>query len=264
MRSSPGVLVLAVLLAGAVGAVAARWLAPATPQAVVAAPPARVDLGTLERRLDRIEERLASREEGRPSTGGMPAKVSEPGPAAPPVSAAPGTAPKKEAPATMEEVRAYLALKLKEDRDDGERRFQVSVGDAGTLSLKDVAAALGIEDSKVSRIRELYQQEGEEQLKAVFGTDDIDSIRRRIRDAQEDPTRKARLQETLLANLMTSLPAIRRAETAKEAALKDLLGPATYDKFRTKPIDEGETDEFDALLGDVLGPGQKKAGGEEK
>lgn len=264
MRPTVGVLLLGVLLAGGAGAGMALFLAPSPPPTAPPVPRDRLDLGPLDRRLDRIEERLASLEDRPPAARGVPAAPAPTGTGAADGAAPPDAAPKREAPATMAEVRAYLAAKLKEDGEEGDHGFRVSVGDRGDLSLAEVAKGLGIEDYKVARIRDLYRQEGEDQLKAVFGTDDIESIRRRIRDAREDPAKMTGLQEALLSNLMTSLPSLRRAETAKAAALKDLLGSATYDRFRKKPVNEAETDEFDALLGDALGTAGKPTGTDAK
>jgi hypothetical protein len=270
MRRTWTLVLLASLAAGAAGAALFTWSAGRQVRGPRPGAGVQAALERLDERLDAIERRL-------PAAGGGPALRAMPEPAAPASQAAPdGSAQpdgdraaqahaqakaKAEAPATMDAVRAYLASKLQAERQERRARFQVSVGDAGELDLEDVAAKLGISAEQTDQIRDLYRKEGEQQLEAVFGTRDMQAIRRRIEDAKRDPAAKAKLQDELLQHLMTSLPQIRRAEDAKNGALKELLGPSLYARFHKRPVHEGDVDEFDALLEDVLGTTDPEADG---
>jgi hypothetical protein len=167
---------------------------------------------------------------------------------------------KRPRPATLDGVRADPADELEAEVRERAARFQVSVGHAGDLALKDVATELGITAVQTDRIQDLCRQEGEQQLEAVFGPQDAGAIRRRIADAQQGPVEKAELQDELLRNPMTSRPRIRRAEEAKNAALMKPLGTALDTTFRTRPVHEGEVDEFDALLESVPGTTEPESG----
>lgn len=228
----------------------AVWLVVANrPKETTASAPA--DVGErLEERLDELEARMKS-------LANTP-RVRIAAPQARPADgreAAPGAAPVKEEerPATIEEVRKFLAERLKDDERPAEHRFQLSVGDSGTKSLDDAAKELSLPPHQVQRVQEAFHAEGEAQLKAVFGTDDIEAIRQRIRQADTDPAARTELQDMLLTNLVKALPKIRRAEEGKIAALKETLGKDTYEKFRRLSVAEGATDEFDALLEKTLG-----------
>jgi hypothetical protein len=210
--------------------------------------PGVVDLDDDER-LARIDARLKSIE------AAMRAKTSAPRTRAPAddhvaAPAQPAVDPVAERAATVAEVEEFLAKRLKDedDRPPAEHRFELGVGDAGTKSLDDAAKELGLTPEKTQKVRDAFHHEGEAQLQAAFGTDDIESIRARIRDAEHDPAARAKLQDDLLGNLLKSLPRIRKAEDEKIRSLKDALGADGYEKFRRLAVRESDVDEFDALF----------------
>jgi len=170
-------------------------------------------------------------------------------------ASSPARDPAAERAATVAEVEEFLAKRLKDedDRPRAERRFDLGVGDAGTKSLDDAAKELGLLPEQVRRVRDAFRGEGEAQLQAAFGTDDVEAVRARIRDAKDDPVAREKLQDELLGNLLKALPRIRRAEEAKIRALKDALGAEGYEKFRRIAVRESDVDEFDALLEQTFG-----------
>jgi len=200
-------------------------------------------------RLARIDERLKSIE------AAMRAKTSAPRTRAPSDDHAtsptqPAADPVAERATTVAEVEEFLAKRLndEDDRPPAEHRFELGVGDAGTKSLDDAAKELGLTPEKVQRVRDAFRREGEAQLEAAFGTDDVESIRARIRDAEHDPAASAKLQDELLGNLLKTLPRIRKAEDEKIRSLKDTLGADGYERFRRLAVRESDVDEFDALF----------------
>jgi hypothetical protein len=205
-------------------------------------------------RLARIDARLKSIEASmRAKERATRAAPPRPGdrPAAAPPTAADADA---ERAATVAEVEAFLAKRLKDDDDRAApaRRFDLGVGDAGTKSLDDAAKELGLQPEQVRRVRDAFRAEGEAQLKAAFGTDDIEFVRNRIRDARTDADARAKLQDEFLGNLLKSLPKIRRAEEAKVASLKETLGAQGYERFQKISVRESDVDEFDALFEQIM------------
>jgi hypothetical protein len=152
--------------------------------------------------------------------------------------------------ATVAEVEEFLAKRLKDEdeRPAAEHRFELGVGDAGTMSLDDAAKELALRPEQVQRVRDAFRQEGEAQLRAAFGTDDLEAVRARVRDAKDDPAARTKLQDDLLGNLLKTLPRIRRAEEEKVRSLKETLGVEGYEKFRRLAVRESDVDEFDALF----------------
>jgi hypothetical protein len=200
-------------------------------------------------RLARIDARLKSIE------AAMRAKTSAPRTRTPTddhatPSTQPAVDPVAERAATVAEVEEFLAKRLKDedDRPPAEHRFELGVGDAGTKSLDDAAKELGLTPEKTQRVRDAFHHEGEAQLQAAFGTDDIEAIRTRIRDAEHDPAARTKLQDELLGNLLKTLPKIRKAEDEKIRSLKETLGADGYEKFRRLAVRESDVDEFDALF----------------
>ena len=209
-----------------------------------------VDLDDDER-LARIDARLREIE------ASMRAKPAEPRVrAAPPEASASADAAARdrdlaaERAATVAEVEEFLAQRLKDDDDRpaAAHRFELGVGDTGTTSLDDAAKQLNLRPEQVTRVRDAFRLEGEAQLRAAFGSDDIEAIRARIHDAQYDPAARSTLQDELLGNLLKSLPRIRRAEDEKVRTLKDTLGADGYDRFLRISVRESDVDEFDALF----------------
>ena len=256
----PWTTVVVAFLAGAAGAAAALLVGnrPGQPPSSTSVPSAG-PRSPEEERIARLEQRLRAIENLPPSGGQAPGESPGSTPAPPGTAPSPGNPADR--PATMAEVRAFLAERLKEDdRPAPDPRFPLGVGDAGTKSLEEAAKELGLRPEQVLKVQEAFRAEGEEQLKAAFGTDDIGAIREKVRDAEEDPADRAKLQETLLANLMQALPRIHRAEAGKVAALKETLGSETYDRFRRLGVREGASDEFDALLEQTFGTAEEEAG----
>lgn len=203
-------------------------------------------------RIARLDQRLRSIERTMHANGGAP-RAERPVPVGTtprPDPAAPAPDPAAERAATVAEVEEYLARRLRDedDRPAPEHRFELGVGDAGTKSLDDAAAELKLRPEQVRQVRDAFRLEGVAQLRAVFGSDDIDAIRMRIRDAQTDPEARTKLQDDLLGNLLRSLPRIRRAEEEKVRALTETLGAEGYERFRRLGVRESDVDEFDALF----------------
>ncbi len=233
------VVALAAALAGGVTVVLVMRRAPETGPA---ADKSEAD----EERIERLQSRLESLEaalRARPAASRTRTETTQR------EAAPPAADPEAERAATVAEVKKFLEERLKNDeRLAPEHRFDLGVGDAGTKSLEDAAKELRLEPQKVEQIQDAFRKEGEDQLKAVFGTEDIEAIRNRIRDAENDSAARAKLQDELLANLLRTLPQIRRAEAAKVKALKEALGADGYERFHRLGVQEGKSDEFDALL----------------
>jgi hypothetical protein len=210
-------------------------------------------------RLVRIDARLKSIE------AAMRARTANSRASTPPedreiAATAPARDPAAERAATVAEVEEFLAKRLKDEdeRPATEHRFELGVGDAGTKSLEDAAKELGLRPEQVERVRGAFRREGEAQLQAAFGTDDIEAVRARIRDAKDDTAARTRLQDELLGNLLKTLPRIRKAEEEKVHSLKDALGAEGYEKFRRLAVRESDVDEFDALFEQTFSDGEPR------
>lgn len=205
-------------------------------------------------RLARLEQRLKSIESEMRAKSATPRVHAEPADRGAADAAAPRDAAAERA-ATVAEVEDFVAKRLRDEDEQpaAGHRFELGVGDSGAKSLDDAAKELGLRPDQVDRVRMAFRDEGTAQLLAAFGTDDIEAVRRRIRDAQSDPVARTKLQDDLLGNLLRALPKIRKAEQEKVRSLQETLGADGYAKFQRLGVRESDVDEFDALFEQTFG-----------
>lgn len=254
MASSTGwsSIAVAAVVATVVAAGTAALFSPAPPRTAPGASagetdPARLD--AMERSLRSLEARVAELKAS-PPTSSAPAPASGASPGTPEGS----TAPRGEdgIPGTRGELEALIDARL----DAAARRTPpapLEVPPRKKISVDEAADEMGLDSRQRENLRLVQRETEEDLLEALLGTRDPARLREEALALRDDPERKEKFIQTVVANAISNAGKLMTLESKRDRRLREFLDKEQVRKLKGMEMkSQLLDDETAALLEDVF------------
>ena len=239
--AQPLVVFLAGLLGGGLGAAAAlKWMPPAH-----GAP----EVTPENRGLDEVKEQLAELRKllDRPGLAAAPAAAARPAHSATAgEAAATGSGPGKPGaplpPMTAADLSALIeeaATKAMEKREVANAAKQEAAEPVKRVPLSQAARELGLTAAQETDVRQAYADSVESFLKVIAEPEsDVETLRREMIAAKDDPAKKAEITGKMLPKLFTKLGDVMKIEADRTRKINTAIGAENAKKLKGMKLEE--------------------------
>lgn len=150
---------------------------------------------------------------------------------------------------TRSQVEALLEKKLAGQGNAGAGVIP-SMPAVQVKSLSEVAQEMNLSSSEEALLHDALKTMEEDMVKSIFGDRPIEEIAREIREAKDDPDKQEALVNQMLGGGLANIGRIATFETRKKKKVEEILGKDRAKDFLRRPIKPVIAVEMDDIFGD--------------